>query len=144
MADGGAVFGRLSWLRAGCLGDGRGGVGVGGRVASEQMTASELVSQLDWDNEDSSDVEDDDGRLQYESCWIGPLGGTSGTTSRLDMRGRVRVNSISESRRRLPQNRDDHDDDKGGWDKLRGCTTLSTYVSMDNVDNQPSETPLSN
>lgn len=63
MADGGAVFGRLSWLRAACLG-GRGGVGVGGRVTSEQMTASELVSQVEWDNEDSSDVEDGDDRLQ--------------------------------------------------------------------------------
>lgn len=116
---------------------------MGGRVANEQMAASEPVSQLEWDNEDSSDVENDDGRLQYESCWGVSLGGTSGTTSRLDVRGRVRVNSISENRRRLPQDRD-NDNDKRGWDKLGGGTTLSTYVSMDNVDNQPSETPLSN
>lgn len=69
IADGGAVFGRLSLLRVTCLGR-RGGVGVGGRASGEQMTASELalhvvadVEVVEWDNEDSSDLEDDDGRL---------------------------------------------------------------------------------
>lgn len=71
------------------------------------------------------------------------MGGVPGTAPILDMFARVRPNNISASCRLCHD--DDVDDREGiSWEGGSRCLSmyLCIYVSMDDVGNRPSETPL--